>query len=88
MDSRITFQREGLDELGTPMAAVGVADGDLIATHSSFSRGGCLSAGTVYLRNWRTGAHHEVDVTSWASATDAHVRYLLGLAERHVGAAV
>jgi hypothetical protein len=86
-ETQITYRSEGVDSLGTPTATVGVSRGDLIATHTSFSRGGCLAAGTVYLRNVRTGRRHEVDLTSWASDSEAHATYLIGLAERHVGGA-
>lgn len=78
---------EGTDSLGTPCSHVAVTSGDLYAQHSSFSRGGCLQAGTVVVRNFRTGAMHEIDVTSRASDSEAHLRYLLGLAEKHVGGA-
>lgn len=80
-----SYFSEGVDGLGTQTATVGVSSGDFIATHTSFRRGGCLYAGTVYLRNWRTLTHHEVDVTSRASDSPEHLRYLLSLAEKHVG---
>lgn len=81
----IGFVEDGVDEFGTERNAVGVSCGDLVATHTSFRRGGCLYAGFAYLRNVRTGAHKEVDLTSRASDTPEHVRYLIGLAEKHVG---
>jgi hypothetical protein len=79
---------EGVDALGTETAHVAVVDGNLYAAHTSFRRGGCLYAGTVVLRNFSPHAPvgaKEIDVTSRASDSEAHVRYLLGLAERHVG---
>lgn len=72
-------------------ATVTVVDRDrgLYACHSSFLRGGCLYAGTVTLRNFRAefGGAREVDITSWASDSESHQRYLIGLAEKHVGSA-
>lgn len=87
--STVTYFTEGTDDLGTPTASVGVTDGPdgrFIATHTSFLRGGCLYAGVVYLRNWRTGAAKEIDVTSRAIDTPEHARYLISLAAKHVGA--
>lgn len=80
---------EGTDELGSETATVTVTDGDLYATHTSFRRGGCLYAGTVVVRNlgpYAPAASHEIDVTSRASDHESHLRYLIGLAEKHVGA--
>lgn len=57
----------------------------LSAVHSSFHRGGCLYAGTVTLRNTKTGDTREVDITSRAVNTPEHARYLIGLAAKHVG---
>lgn len=90
--SRISVSHdEGTDGLGTPFATVSVTDGptgSFTVTHSSFRRGGCLYAGFAMLRNTKTGASREVDITSWASDTDDHAVYLLSLAAKHVGAAV
>lgn len=70
-------------------ATISVIDREtgLYACHSSFLRGGCLYAGTVMLRNLKAGGGREFEITSWASASDAHVAYLLSLAEKHVGGA-
>ena len=62
-----------------------VSDGELVAYHSSYPRGGCLYAGFVTLRNTTTGAAKEIDITSFASGTDTHAAYLIGLARKHVG---
>lgn len=58
----------------------------LYACHSSFRRGGCLYAGTVTLRNLKAeiGGAKEIDITSRATDSEAHQRYLIGLAEKHV----
>jgi hypothetical protein len=59
-------------------------------TQITYRSEGVDSLGTptaVYLRNVRTGRRHEVDLTSWASDSEAHATYLIGLAERHVGGA-
>lgn len=84
-DVKITYFGERIDEFGGESSTVGFTAGDFIVTHTSFRRGGCLHAGTAVLRNWRTGGYYEVDITSEASDRDTHVRYLLGLAEKHVG---
>lgn len=79
---------EGVDRFGTKTAHVAVTDDDgvLYANHSSFLRGGCLYSGFVVLRNLKTSAYKEVEITSWASDSEGHLTYLLGLAEKHVGA--
>lgn len=80
--------KEYADEMGSNAATVTVVDRDrgLYACHSSFRRGGCLYAGTVTLRNLRVevGGRKEFEITSRASDSEAHVRYLIGLAEKHV----
>lgn len=85
----IISSETGTDSLGTPFASVCVtsADGNLYAQHSSFSRGGCLHAGFVMLRNFKTGTSKEIDITSYASDSEHHCRYLVGLAEKHLGGA-
>lgn len=85
---KIIEYREGVDDLGTPYSHVALTYGDLYACHTSFRRGGCLYAGTVVLRNFSPRAArdaYEVDITSWASDSDAHVAYLISLAKKHVG---
>lgn len=80
---------EGVDAFGTETANVAVTSGDLYAQHSSFRRGGCLYAGTIVVRNlspYAKVAAKEIDVTSRASDSESHLRYMISLAEKHVGA--
>lgn len=89
-DMKLIGFSEGRDGLGTETANVSVmsADGNLYATHTSFRRGGCLYAGFVTVWNVATGKGHELDVTSRASDEETHLRYLIGLAQKHVAGEV
>lgn len=84
---KVIAYHEGRDGLGTEYADVAFTtdDGMLYAQHSSFRRGGCLYAGTVVVRNFKTGTSREIDVTSRATDSAEHGAYLLGLAAKHLG---
>lgn len=85
IDYTVTEEDPDMALAGSQSVTVMDDAGVLYACHSSFSRGGCLNVGWAVLRNFKTGASKEVDLTSRATDSEAHLRYLLSLAEKHLG---
>jgi hypothetical protein len=85
LDYTVTEEQPELARAQSAQVAVMDDDGVLYASHASLSRDGDVFSGWVVLRNLKTGVRKEADLMCEATNTEAHLRYLLSLAETHVG---